>query len=208
MRSSYVLLIPLVIALILATTPESSAEIGVPWRSTKELPGYPYQDQDPWNWKNLARLIGTDSLMDYGEHRRGMRALVNFYVVEGGCDDSDALRVYRTYMEDAIAYLTAYRDWFVENYPQFSYLKKLKFQISNGTVEKALNIPIEITKGCIGGTSVTEVLRRIWLRNPATAFHEFVHALGAGEICVISWEGGLPKRCDTPYYQFYTLWVG
>ena len=194
----------LVIALLLAATPEASAEAGARWRSAEELPGYPYRDEpDPWAWRRMAREIGTAALMDFGEHRRGMRPLVNFYIVGDGCRDPDALKVYRKYVEDAIAYLAAHRDWFVENYPQFSYLKKLKFQLSNGTVERALNIPVEIAEGCYSDrASTARQLVRVRLTSPGPAFHEFTHAIGADEICL----GGFPERCESPYYNFYTLW--
>jgi hypothetical protein len=207
MRFGYILLIPLVIVLLLADAPEASAEMDLPWRSTRELPGYPYWSEDPWAWKNSASRIGTAAYMDFGEHRRGMRPLVNFYVEKGGCNDPEALKVYRRYIEDAVAYLAAHRDWFVENYPQFSYLKKLRFQISNSTAEKALNIPVKITEGCVADRpSVARMLVRVWLRHPDAAFHEFVHAIGAHEICIIAWEGGLPTECEKMYYYFYTLW--
>jgi hypothetical protein len=204
MRHSYVLLAALVIALLLATTPEASAEAGTRWRSAEELPGYPYRDEpDPWAWRRMAREIGTAATMHFGEQWRGMRPLVNFYIVGDGCRDPDALKVYRKYVEDAIAYLAAYRDWFVQNYPQFSYLKKLKFQLSNGTVEMALNIPVEIGEGCYSSRgSAAQVLSWVWLTMPDVTFHEFTHAVGAAEICL----GGLPERCESPYYNFYTLW--
>ena len=200
------LLVAVAVALVLNATlgSSASAEATARWRSTEELPGYPYRKEpDPWAWKGAASQIGTVTHMDFGEHQKGMKPLVNFYIVAGGCRDADALRVYRAYVEDAIAYMAAYRDWFVENYPQFSYLKKLRFQLSNTTVEKALNIPIEIAYSCYwSGPSITRVLQRVRLTVPFLAFHELIHAIGAGEICY----GGFPVMCGSPYYKFYTPW--
>jgi hypothetical protein len=198
MRASYVLLAALVIALLLAATPEASAEAGTRWRSAEELPGYPFQE-DPWAWRSMVREVSTRSVMYFGEQWKGTRPLVNFYIRGDGCKDPDALKVYRMYMVEAIDELAAYRDWFVENYPQFSYLKKLKFQLSNGTVEKAFNIPVEIAEGCYapGPTrGLAGLLGSVWLASPGPAFHEFTHALGADEI---EGPGG-------PYYSFHTLW--
>jgi len=195
----------LAIVLLLAATQKAPAETKASWRSTEELPGYPYRDEpDPWAWERMSREIWTHSLMVFGEYWRGMKPLVNFYIVGVGCRDPDALKVYRKYVEEAIAYLAAYRDWFAENYPQFSYLKKLRFQLSNGTVERALNIPVEIVEGCSSDRpSWATMLIRVKLTMPGTAFHEFTHALGADEIC----RGGLSRLfCESPYYSFYTLW--
>jgi hypothetical protein len=207
MKRSYMLLVAVAVALVLNATlgSSASAEATARWRSTEELPGYPYRKEpDPWAWKGAASQIGTVTHMDFGEHQKGMKPLVNFYIVAGGCRDADALRVYKAYVEDAIAYMAAYRDWFVENYPQFSYLKKLRFQLSNTTVEKALNIPIEIIGySCYwSGPSMAHVLQRVWLTFPFSAFHELIHAIGAGEICY----GGFPVMCGSPYYKFYTPW--
>ena len=200
------LLVVVAVALVLNATlgPSASAEATARWRSAEELPGYPYRKEpDPWMWKGAASQIGTAAFMDFGEHRRGMKPVVNFYIVADGCRDADALRVYRAYVEDAIAYMAAYRDWFVENYPQFSYLKKLRFQLSNGTVEKALNIPIEIAYSCYwSGPSTTQLLKQVRLTFPSSAFHELIHAIGAQEICY----GGFPVMCGSPYYRFYTPW--
>jgi hypothetical protein len=174
MKHSYMLLVAVAVALVLNATlgSSASAEATARWRSTEELPGYPYRkESDPWAWKGAASQIGTAAFMDFGEHRRGMKPLVNFYIVAGGCRDADALRVYKAYVEDAIAYMAAYRDWFVENYPQFSYLKKLRFQLSNTTVEKALNIPIEIAYSCYwSGPSTTRLLQRVRL---TSSFYSF-----------------------------------
>jgi len=155
--------------------------------------------EDPWAWKSMAREVSTWSMMYFGEYWKGRRPLVNFYIRGDECRDPDALKVYRLYMEEAINYLTTYRDWFVENYPQFSYLKKLRLQLSNGTVEKAFNIPVDIAEGCFApGPTRGEagLLGFVWLAGPGATLHEFTHALGAGEI---EGPGG-------PYYSFHTLW--
>jgi hypothetical protein len=207
MRTNHILLAALTVVLLLAAAQEAPAEAGAPWRSTEELPGYPYFREDPWAWKNMLREVGTAARMYFGEHWRGMRPIVNFYIeIEGnGCRDPEALRIYRRYMEDAVELLTAYRDWFVENYPQFSYLKKLRLQVSNGTVERALNIPVKIVEGCYSsGVSTARQLVRVRLTSPGGESHEFTHAMGADEICL----GGLPERCESPYYGFWTIWGG
>jgi hypothetical protein len=205
MRTKHILLAALIIVLLLTATQEAPAEVRAPWRSTAELPGYPYFREDPWAWKNMLREVGTAARMYFGEHWRGMRPIVNFYIEGDGCRDPEALRIYRRYMEDAVELLTAYRDWFVENYPQFSYLKKLRLQVGNGIVERALNIPVEIVEGCYSsGVSTARQLVRVRLTSPGGESHEFTHAMGADEICL----GGLPERCESPYYGFWTIWGG
>ncbi len=113
-----------------------------------KAPGY-VPNPDPLMWRRQEREILTGSLVDFTPHRRRMRPLVNFYVTGEGCRDPEALAVYRREILESIELLKAYRDWFTANYPQFSYLDKLRFQLSDGPVERVLNIPTTIIQGFV-----------------------------------------------------------
>ena len=57
MKRGYMLLVVVAVALVLNATlgPSASAEATARWRSTEELPGYPYRKEpDPWMWKGVA----------------------------------------------------------------------------------------------------------------------------------------------------------
>jgi hypothetical protein len=196
MRPSYALLAVLVMV-FLTIFPIQAAK--APWRGIDELPQYQYyKNPDPAEWVARSDEIKIETRMWFRDDWKGMRPIVNFYIGEG-CDDPQGLAVYKREIQDAILYLMVYRDRFVEMYPQFSYLKKLKLQLTNGTIEKALNVPIRIPSGNCYSTA-----RESWagmfslavLNWPGAAFHEFVHVLGASHIYFR----------DESYYSFYTRW--
>jgi len=187
----------LAVATLLALLSAAPAETSAPWRGVGETPGYAPWSPDPWEWRRREAEIWTVGVMYFGETWRGWRPLFNFYISGEGCRDPEALAVYRREILESIELLKAYRDWFVNNYPQFGYLGKLQLQLSNTTIEKAYNIKIDITAGCAAhGASLGWILQRVFLTNPNSALHEFIHAIGAGEIYL----------GDSPYYSFYTPW--
>jgi len=91
-----------------------------------------------------------------------------------------------------------YRDKFVELYPQFSYLLKLKLQFSDGPLnDNVFNIPIYVADRClVSGYSYGYYFEKIILTGPGPTYHEMVHTLGAYHIVYGSNE----------YYVFKTPW--
>jgi hypothetical protein len=83
-------------------------------------------------------------------------------------------------------------------YPQFSYLLKLKLQLSDGPLnDNVFNIPVYVPKNCIeSGYSYGSWFREVGLLNPSSTFHEMVHTLGSGHLVYES----------NQYYSFQTAW--
>jgi len=157
----------LAVATLLALLSAAPAETSAPWRGVGETPGYAPWSPDPWEWRRREAEIWTVGVMYFGETWRGWRPLFNFYISGEGCRDPEALAVYRREILESIELLKAYRDWFVNNYPQFGYLGKLQLQFSDGPLEKAYNIPITIAEGCVSHlASVATVLKRVRLTSP------------------------------------------
>jgi hypothetical protein len=135
--------------------------------------------------------------MGFTEDWKGRKPIFNYYLMSE-CPDEDTNEVYRQAVRSAIEKITRYRNKFVEMYPQFSYLLKLKLRLSDGPLnDNVFNIPIYIPKNCIqGGYSYGTWFRKIGLNSPEPAFHEMVHTLGSGHLHYGSDE----------YYSFQTAW--
>jgi hypothetical protein len=205
--SSLKLLAPILclLALLVAIIPTHASESL--WRAPDSIPGYPPVggvNLDPrppkgseWSWVDRAEKIQTSTIMFFDDGWKGKKPIFNYYIVSG-CPDEDTNEVYRWHITRAINRLIRYRDKFVEMYPQFSYLLKLKIQLSDGPLDdNVFNIPIYIPKNCISGpASYGYGFRAIELNFPAAAFHEMIHTLGAGHIIYGS----------DVYYSFQTIW--
>jgi hypothetical protein len=135
--------------------------------------------------------------MGFTEEWKGRKPIFNYYIVSE-CPDEDTNEVYRWEIISAIEDITRYRNKFVEMYPQFSYLMKLKLLFSDRPLnDNVFNIPIYIPKNCIqGGYSYGTWFREIGLNSPAVAFHEMIHTLGSSELFYDR----------EPYYSFRTAW--
>jgi hypothetical protein len=205
--SSLKLLVPIFCLLVLLVLLDPSIASGGLWRTPYTIPGYPPKttmNLDPrplkgteWSWINRAENIMTVVLMGFTEEWKGRKPIFNYYLVSE-CPDEDINEVYRWEVSRAIDRITRYRNKFVEMYPQFSYLLKLKLQLSDGPLnDSVFNIPIYIPKYCIGtGYSYGTWFRKIVLLTPGLAFHEMVHTLGSGHLHYGSDE----------YYSFQTVW--
>jgi hypothetical protein len=200
------LLIPALclLALLVAMIPTHASENL--WRTPDSILGYPPRigNLDPrppkgaeWSWVDRAEGIRTFTMMHYIDEWKGKKPIFNYYLISK-CPDEDTNEVYRWEVNHAINWLTHYRDKFVEMYPQFSYLLKLKFQLSDGPLDdNVFNIPIYIPNNCIGGrVSAGYFFEAIELNWPAATFHEMIHTLGAGHIIYGS----------DVYYSFQTIW--
>jgi hypothetical protein len=193
------------LALLVAIIPTHASE-GL-WRAPDSIPGYPPVggvNLDPrppkgaeWSWVDRAEGIWTHTMMRYIDEWKGKKPIFNYYIVSK-CPDEDTNEVYRWHITRAIIRLIRYRDKFVELYPQFSYLLKLKIQLSDGPLDdNVFNIPIYIPNNCVGGrASYGYFFEAIELNFPAAAFHEMIHTLGAGHIIYGS----------DVYYSFQTIW--
>jgi hypothetical protein len=193
------------LALLVAIIPTHASE-GL-WRAPDSIPGYPPVggvNLDPrppkgaeWSWVDRAEGIWTFTMMHYNNEWKGKKPIFNYYLVSK-CPDEDTNEVYRWEVSYAISKLTRYRNKFVELYPQFSYLLKLKFQLSDGPLnDNVFNIPIYIPRNCIEGpVSAGYFFESIELNYPAATFHEMVHTLGAGHLIYGS----------NVYYSFQTVW--
>jgi hypothetical protein len=137
------------------------------------------------------------ALMGFTDEWKNRKPIFNYYLVSE-CPDEDTNEVYRREATRAIDRITRYRDKFVEMYPQFSYLLKLKLQLSDGLLDdNVFNIPIYISKYCIGtGYSYGTWFREIGLLTPTATFHEMVHTLGSGHL----------RYGSNEYYSFQTVW--
>jgi len=205
--SSLKLLAPILclLALLVAIIPTHASE-GL-WRAPDSIPGYPPVggvNLDPrppkgaeWSWVDRAEGIWTHTMMRYIDEWKGKKPIFNYYFVSK-CPDEDTNEVYRWHITRAINRLIRYRDKFVEMYPQFSYLLKLKIQLSDGPLDdNVFNIPIYIPHNCVGGrASYGYFFEAIELNFPAAAFHEIIHTLGAAHIIYGS----------DVYYSFQTIW--
>jgi hypothetical protein len=193
------------LSLLVVLVPSNAS--GVPWRTPDSIPGYPSEDfrrLDPrppqgaeWSWVDVAENIKTATLMFFHERWKGRKPIFNYYIVTE-CPDADTIEVYRQELRISIDMVTRYRDKFVEMYPHFSYLLKLKLQLSDGPLnDSVFNIPIYITASCVGGgRSTAAYFGDIRLYSPGAIFHEMIHTLGSGHLVYGSNE----------YYSFNTAW--
>jgi hypothetical protein len=191
------------LALLVVVIPTYASE--VLWRAPGSIPGYPPKDDlspkpprgSEWSWMDRAEGIWTVALMGFTEEWKGKKPTFNYYLVSR-CPDEDTNEVYRREISRAIDRITQYRDKFVEMYPQFSYLLKLKLQLSDGPLnDNVFNIPVYVPKNCIeSGYSYGSWFREIGLLNPSSTFHEMVHTLGSGHLVYES----------NQYYSFQTAW--
>jgi hypothetical protein len=190
------------VVLLVVLVPSSASE--VPWRTPDSIPGYPPSfsfDPRPhrgaeWSWVGQAEKIWTETIMHYKEEWKGRKPIFNYYLVSE-CPDEDTNEVYRQAIRLAIEELTRYRNKFVEMYPQFSYLLKLKLQLSDGPLnDNVFNIPIRIPRTCLERVSYGYVFEGIELNFPDAASHEIMHTLGSAHLMYGS----------TPYYSFKTAW--
>jgi hypothetical protein len=71
-------------------------------------------------------------------------------------------------------------------YPQFSYLLKLKLQLSDGPLnDNVFNIPIYIPKIALKEASYGYFFEKIELNSPGAAFHEMIHTLGSAHLIMV-----------------------
>jgi len=185
----------------------SSNAAEAPWRTPDSIPGYPSEglrNLDPrpprgaeWSWVDKAENIKTATLMFFHEKWRGRKPIFNYYIVSE-CPDEDTINVYRLELRSSIDMVTYYRDKFVEIYPQFSYLLKLKLQLSDGPLnDSVFNIPVNVPKDCLIPTaSHGYYFGKIELNYPGAAFHEIMHILGSGHLVYDSKD----------YYSFKTVY--
>ena len=134
--------------------------------------------------------------MRFYDEWKDKKPIFNYYLVSE-CPDEDTNEVYRQAVRLAVDELTRYRNKFVEMYPQFAYLLKLKLQLSAGPLnDNVFNIPIHIPRNCFDTTSYGYFFERIVLVSPAAALHEMMHTLGSVHLMYGS----------TAYYSFTTAW--
>jgi hypothetical protein len=135
--------------------------------------------------------------MYFYEEWKGRKPIFNYYMVSQ-CQDEETNEIYRETIIKAINDIMRYRDKFVELYPQFSYLLKLKLQLSDGPLnDNVFNIPIYIVASCVGGgRSTAAYFKDIQLYHPGAIFHEMIHTLGSDHLVYGSNE----------YYSFNTAW--
>jgi hypothetical protein len=144
-----------------------------------------------------AEKIWTAALMVFIEEYKGRKPIFNYYIVTE-CPDEDTIEVYRQELKISIYMVTRYRNKFVEMYPQFSYLLKLKLQLSDGPLnDNVFNIPVYLPRDCVEPrASYAGLFRRIVLSTTGGAFHEMMHTLGSGHLVYGSNE----------YYSFQTAY--
>jgi len=209
--SSLKLLTPILclLSLLAVLAPSNASE--APWRTIDSIPGYPPRigNLDPrpprgaeWSWLDRADKIWTEALMVFieeymGEKYKGRKPIFNYYIVTE-CPDEDTIEVYRQELRISIDKITRYRDKFVEMYPQFSYLLKLKLQLSEGPLnDNVFNIPVYLPRDCVEPrASYAGLFKRIGLNTVGSAFHEMMHTLGSGHLVYGSDE----------YYSFQTAY--
>jgi hypothetical protein len=203
------LLIPALCLLVLLVTVIPSNASEEKWRAPYSIPGYPPTigvNLDPrpprgaeWSWVDRAEGIRAAALMGFTDEWKGRKPIFNYYLANE-CPDEDTNEVYRNELRTAVNEITRYRDKFVEMYPQFSYLLKLKLQFSEGPLnDNVFNIPVYIPDDCIEkgeGASYGSWFREIGLLDHYAVFHEMVHTLGSGHITYGS----------DRYYSFRTVW--
>jgi hypothetical protein len=190
------------VVVLLVLIPSNASE--VPWRTPDSIPGYPpsfsFDPRPPrgaeWSWISRADKIFTVTIMFFHEEWKGRKPIFNYYLVSE-CPDEDTNEVYRQAVRLAIEELSRYRNKFVEMYPQFNYLLKLKLQLSDGPLnDNVYNIPIRIPKTCLGRISYGYYFGGIDLTSPGAAFHEMMHTIGSDHLIYGSNE----------YYSFKTTW--
>jgi hypothetical protein len=201
------LLIPILCLLVLLVAIAPSGASQLPWRTIDSLPTYDIGDLDPRppkgyekEWLERSKHIWTAARMYFYEEWKGRKPIFNYYIVSQ-CRDEETNEIYRETIRKAINDIMRYRDKFVELYPQFSYLLKLKFQLLDGPLnENVFNIPIYIPSVCNeSGLSVTSYgyyFEKIILNFYSSAYHEIVHTLGSDHLVYGSNE----------YYSFQTAW--
>jgi hypothetical protein len=202
--ASVKLLIPVLCLLVLLVTIAPSGASQLPWRMIDSLPTYDIGDLDPRPpkgyeqvWLERAKHIWTATHMYFYEEWKGRKPIFNYYIVSQ-CQDEETNEIYRETIRKAINDIMRYRDKFVELYPQFSYLLKLKLQLSDGPLnDNVFNIPIYIVASCVGGgRSTAAYFKDIQLYRPGAIFHEMIHTLGSDHLVYGSNE----------YYSFNTAW--
>lgn len=177
------------------------------WRSPSTLPGYPKLPEEggEWKWLSYADKIFTASLMTYSDYYfKGKKPVFNYYIVSE-CKDEYVNRMYRAAIENAIMEIEAKKRRFVELYPQFSYMLKLKLQLSDGPInDNVFNIPVYVLKQCFGDRTYATTFRSIHLMNPVHAIHEMTHTIGSNEFYY--GPDPLDPSSATPYSAFLTAW--
>jgi hypothetical protein len=135
--------------------------------------------------------------MYFYEEWKGRKPIFNYYIISQ-CQDEETNEIYRETIRKSINYILRYRDKFVELYPQFSYLLKLKLQLSDGPLnDNVFNIPIYIPSTCVSPISYGYYFEKIILSDQGATFHEMIHTLGSDHIFYDSRE---------EYYKFITPW--
>jgi hypothetical protein len=166
------------LSLLAVLVPSNASE--VPWRSPDSIPGYPPRigNLDPrpprgaeWSWLSRAEDIRTAALMVFIEEYKDRKPIFNYYIVTE-CPDEDTIEVYRQELKISIYMVTRYRNKFVEMYPQFSYLLKLKLQLSDGPLnDNVFNIPVYLPRDCVEPrASYAGLFRRIVLSTTGGPF--------------------------------------
>jgi hypothetical protein len=156
--ASVKLLIPVLCLLVLLVAIAPSGASQLPWRTIDSLPTYNLVDEDPRppkgyekEWLERSKHIWTEAYMYFYEEWKGRKPVFNYYLVSQ-CQDEETNEIYRETIRKSINYILRYRDKFVELYPQFSYLLKLKLQFSDGPLnDNVFNIPIYMVANCVGG---------------------------------------------------------
>ena len=196
------ILVLCLLVLLLVMAPSGASQL--PWRTFDSIPTYDLVDEDPRppkgyerEWLERSRHIWTEAYMYFYEEWKGRKPVLNYYLVSQ-CQDEETNEIYRETVRKAISYILRYRDKFVELYPQFGYLLKLKLQFSDGPLnDNVFNIPIYMVANCVGGgRSFATFFENIRLYRPGAIFHEMIHTLGTGHLVYGSNE----------YYEFKTVW--
>jgi hypothetical protein len=134
--------------------------------------------------------------MYFYEGWKGRKPIFNYYIVSE-CPDKETNEIDRQAIREAINRIMYYRDKFVEMYPQFSYLLKLKLQLSDGPLnDNVFNIPVHISSYCEYPYSYGPYFEKIILGSARAAFHEMMHTLGSAHI----------HHDSKEYYRFRTPW--
>jgi hypothetical protein len=156
-------LIPILCLLVLLVAIALSSASQLPWRTIDSIPTYNLGSLDPrppkgyeQEWLKRVNHIYTVAHMYFYEDWKGRKPIFNYYIVSQ-CPDEETNEIYRETIRRAINDIMRYRDKFVELYPQFSYLLKLKLQLSDGPLyDSVFNIPIYVPSVCNeSGLSVT-----------------------------------------------------
>jgi hypothetical protein len=200
-------LIPILCLLVLLVAIALSSASQLPWRTIDSIHTYNLGSLDPrppkgyeQEWLKRVNHIYTVAHMYFYEDWKGRKPVFNYYLISQ-CPDEETNEIYRQTIRKAINDIMRYRDKFVELYPQFSYLLKLKLQHSDGPLyDSVFNIPIYVPSVCnesgLSVTSYAYYFEKIILNFYTSAYHEIVHTLGSGHLVYGSNE----------YYSFNTRW--